>query len=50
MILNFLDIPWHMPNIQKQTESLVNNYFLKADVITTISEKVKKDLSSIYTK
>ena len=21
LILNFLDIPWHMPNIQKQTES-----------------------------
>ena len=29
LILNFLDVPWHMPNIQKQTESLVNNYFLK---------------------
>ena len=23
LILHFLDIPWHMPNIQKQTESLV---------------------------
>ena len=45
LILNFLDIPWHMPNIQKQTESLVNNYLLKADIIAANSEKVKKDLS-----
>ena len=50
LILHFLDIPWHMPNIQKQTESLVNNYFLKADVITTISFKVKKDISKLYNK
>ena len=45
LMLNFLDIPWHMPNIQKQTESLVNNYLLKADIIAANSEKVKKDLS-----
>ena len=45
LILHFLDIPWHMPNIQKQTESLVNNYLLKADIIAANSEKVKKDLS-----
>jgi len=50
LILNFLDIPWHMPNIQKQTESLVKNYFLKADVITTISFKVKKDIGKFYDK
>ena len=50
LILNFLDIPWHKPNIQKQTESLVKNYFLKADVITTISFKVKKDISKFYDK
>ena len=50
LILNFLDVPWHMPNIQKQTESLVNNYFLKADVITTISFKVKKDIGKFYDK
>jgi len=50
LILHFLDIPWHMPNIQKQTESLVKNYFLKADVITTISFKVKKDISKFYDK
>ncbi len=45
LILHFLDIPWHMPNIQKQTESLVKNYLLKADIIAANSEKVKKDLS-----
>ena len=39
-----------MPNIQKQTELLVKNYFLKADVITTISFKVKKDISKFYDK
>jgi len=50
LILHFLDIPWHMPNIQKQTELLVKNYFLKADVITTISFKVKKDISKLYNK
>jgi len=50
LMLNFLDIPWHMPNIQKQTESLVKNYFLKADVITAISFKVKKDIGKFYDK
>ena len=42
LVLNFLDVPWHMPNIEKQTELLVKHYFLKADVVTTISFKVKK--------
>ena len=50
LILNFLDIPWHMPNIQKQTELLVKNFFLKADVITAISFKVKKDIGKFYNK
>ena len=50
LILNFLDMPWHISNIQKQTELLVKNYFLKADVITTISFKVKKDISKLYNK
>ena len=50
LILNFLDMPWHISNIQKQTELLVKNYFLKADVITTISFKVKKDISKFYNK
>ena len=50
LMLNFLDVPWHKPNIQKQTESLVKNYFLKADAITTISFKVKKDIGKFYDK
>ena len=50
LILNFLDIPWHLPNIQKQTELLVKNFFLKADIITTISFKVKKDIGKFYDK
>ena len=43
-------MPWHISNIQKQTELLVKNYFLKADVITTISFKVKKDIGKFYDK
>ena len=50
LILNFLDMPWHISNIQKQTELLVKNYFLKADVITTISFKVKEDIGKFYDK
>ena len=50
LMLNLLDIPWHKPNIQKQTESLVKNYFLKADAITAISFKVKNDISKFYNK
>jgi glycosyltransferase involved in cell wall biosynthesis len=50
LIFNFLDIPWHLPNIQKQTELLVNNFFVHADRITTISFKVKKDLEKFYNK
>ena len=45
LIFNLLDIPWHMPNIEKQTNLLVENYLLKADIITVISFKVKKDLA-----
>ena len=50
LMLNLLDIPWHKPNIHKQTESLVKNYSLKADIVTTISFKVKKELGKFYNK
>ena len=50
LILNFLDVPWHRPNIQKQTELLVKKFFLIADVVTTISFKVKEDLGKFYHK
>ena len=50
LIFNLLDIPWHMPNISKQTELLVKHYLQKADSVTTISYKVKKDLAKFYDK
>ncbi len=50
LILNCLDIPWHLPNILKQTELLVKHYLQKADSVTTISHKVKKDLAKFYDK
>jgi len=45
LILNILDIPWHFPNIKNQTINLVNRFLNKADIITTISFKVKKDIT-----
>ena len=45
LIFNVLDIPWHMPNIEKQTNLLVKHYLLKADFVTVISFKVQKDLA-----
>ena len=50
LIFNLLDVPWHMPNIKKQTELLVEHYLQKADAVTTISNKVKKDLAEFYNK
>ena len=50
VIFNFLDIPWHHPNIEKKTELLVKHFLLKADAVTTISNKVKKDLAEFYNK
>jgi glycosyltransferase involved in cell wall biosynthesis len=50
MIFNILDIPWHMPNIKEQTQLLVNQFLLQADFVSTISSKVKKDLSQFLNK
>ena len=50
LIFNFLDVPWHIPNIQKQTGALAKHYFQKADILTTISFKVQKDLTKFYDK
>ena len=44
LIFNLLDIPWHMPNIEKQTQLLIKYFLSKADIVTVISFKVKKDL------
>ena len=50
VIFNFLDIPWHHRNIEKQTELLVKHFLLKADTVTVISHKIKEDLSKFYTR
>ena len=50
LILNVLDIPWHFPNIEKQYEVLIKRFFNKAEYITAISNKVKKDLAKIFDK
>ena len=50
LILNFLDVPWHIPQIEVKTHLLVKKFFSHADAITTISFKVKKDLSEFYNK
>tara|TARA_B100001996_G_scaffold371169_1_gene346235 strand:+ start:133 stop:1014 length:882 start_codon:yes stop_codon:yes gene_type:complete len=50
VIFNFLDIPWQAKNIEEQTKLLVKHYFSKANIITAISFKVKKDLEKFYNK
>ena len=50
LIFNFLDIPWHIKNIERQTELLVKNFFLKADAVSVISSKVQKDMAKFYDK
>ena len=46
LILNILDIPWHFPNIDQRIK-IWKSLLLQADAISTISLKVKKDLSQI---
>jgi len=50
LMLNFLDVPWHLPNIQVQTQSLVKHFLEKANSVTTISFKVKNDLAKFLNK
>ena len=50
LIFNFLDVPWHMPNVDKQTKLLVEHFLAKSDAVTAISYKVKKDLSKFLDK
>ena len=50
LILNFLDVPWHMPRIREQTNSLVKYFLAKADAVTVISFRVKKDLAKFFNK
>jgi len=48
LILNVLDIPWHFPNIEKQFQFMIKRFFTKAESITAISFKVKKDLAKLF--
>ena len=48
LILNVLDIPWHFPNIEKQIKTMIKRFFSKADNVTAISFKVKKDLAKFF--
>ena len=50
LIFNFLDIPWHMPNVDKQTKLLVEHFLAKSDAVTAISYKVKQDLAKFLDK
>ena len=50
LIFNFLDVPWHMPNVDKQTKLLVENFLAKSDAVTAISYKVKQDLAKFLDK
>jgi glycosyltransferase involved in cell wall biosynthesis len=49
LILNILDIPWHLSNVDILIKEW-SYYLNKADVITTISETVKKDLEDLIDK
>ena len=50
LLFNFLDIPWHHPNIHLKVKILVKNFLTKADAVTVISFKVKKDLAQFFDK
>ena len=50
LMFNFLDVPWHIENVDKQTKLLAEHFLNKADSVTVISYKVKKDLSRFLTK
>ena len=50
LILNFLDVPWHFPNVEKQTKLLVDHFLSKADAVSVISYKVKNELSKFLNR
>ena len=50
LILNFLDVPWHMPKVEHQTKLLVEHFLSISDATTVISFKVKEDLSKFISK
>ena len=48
LILNFLDVPWHMPVVMKKLALEATIMKNEANKVTVISNKVKKDLSKFY--
>ena len=50
LLFNFLDMPWHHPNIHLKARILVKNFLTKADAVSVISFKVKKDLAQFFDK
>ena len=50
LTLNVLDIPWHFKNIEQQFKFLIDRFFARANNITTISYKIKKDLTKFFDK
>tara|TARA_Y100000310_G_scaffold278131_1_gene296394 strand:+ start:2569 stop:3447 length:879 start_codon:yes stop_codon:yes gene_type:complete len=50
LMLNFLDVPWHMPKVDQQTKLLVEHFLSKSDAVTVISFKVKEDLAKFLNK
>jgi len=47
LFFNFLDVPWHFPEIEK-TMVMVNQLLIHADIVSVISHKVKNDLAKFY--
>ncbi|MDC0231899.1 glycosyltransferase family 4 protein [Pelagibacteraceae bacterium] len=48
VILNVLDVPLHFRDIEKQFKTMNKRFFSKAENITAISFKVKKDLGKFF--
>ena len=36
LMFNFLDVPWHIENIEKQTELLVDHFLNKAEMLSQL--------------
>jgi len=48
VILNVLDVPLHFRDVEKQFKTMNKRFFSKAENITAISFKVKKDLGKFF--
>ena len=50
LFFNFLDVPWHFPGVMKKLTIESTLMREHADIVSVISNKVKKDLSKFYNK